>query len=303
VELLADSGADSTGAALRFGQIVQLEGGVQHQFVRHLLVAHPVPQAAHTPAGRAPVLPTSLPRCTAGIIILFHLVRPRNLLELAPEAFDLGAKLDAQPAVAGLILWKVHLSLLESDQCMADAPCQLLLIRDLPRLEVLEELVQICNEVGSKVLGNVTERAPLDDELGDALNKFHEHRSAVEERRLKLLHLLKDMGLLVRDHEPSQKDAHVDGRRVGLVWPWAVKGFSLQVDALEEALGDLDTRRLSQKDDQGLKTGRKQRGGLGGRNHIKIQQENIHLMFFTHSIVTPVLGLRKAAAYFLVRAC
>jgi hypothetical protein len=111
------------------------------------------------------------------------------------------------------------------------------------------------------------------------------------------------MGLLVRDHEPSQKDAHVDGRRVGLVWPWAVKGFSLQVDALEEALGDLDTRRLSQKDDQGLKTGRKQRGGLGGRNHIKIQQENIHLMFFTHSIVTPVLGLRKAAAYFLVRAC
>ena len=299
---MADSGADSTGAALRFGQIVQLEGGVQHQFVCELLVAHLVLQA-HAPPDKARVLLTGRPRCTPGIVILLQLVRPRNLQKLAPQALNLGAKLDAQPAVARLVLWKLELSLLEGGECMADAPCQLNLVGDLPRLEVLEELVQICNEVGSKVLGNVTERAPLDDELGDALNKFHEHRGAVEERRLKLLHLLKDMGLLVRDHEPSQKDAHVDGRRVGLVWPWAVKGFSLQVDALEEALGDLDTRSLSQKDDQVLETERKQRGGLGERNHIIKHQENIHLMFFTHSMVTPVLGFRKAAAYFFVRAC
>jgi hypothetical protein len=257
--------------------IVELEVLVQNHLVRQLLVAQPAraqPANAPDPQERRRPRPLS----PASGVILLQLGAPCNLLHLAPEARNLGAKLDVDTAVGGLVLGKLHLRLLEGHERVPDAPGQLRLVGDLPPLEIPEVLEHHRRDGGGGGLWDLAERTLLDKELGDALHQLHQHRSALEERDRQLVHLLEDVVLLVRDHVPRVEDPRVDQGSVRLLLR-TVNEINEVVDPLDEALHHLDPRRLPQNHHKGLEAVKETRFKT-----IRHHQEDTYTPHILHAV-------------------
>ena len=114
--------ADSTSI------VVKLEGLVTEELVRQLLVGNTTWKCGiHCccAAASSSSYTHSNTACRALLVEPGENVLACDLLQLGPEALDLSAELDFEPGVIGLIKREVILSLVERDEGVLDAACEL----------------------------------------------------------------------------------------------------------------------------------------------------------------------------------
>ena len=217
--------------------------------MRKLLVAHlagerGVSAAAAATSAAAP-LAAALRKLGIKVSESLH---TRNLLKLAPETRDLSSELDLELGIGRLVLGKMLFRLIEGDESVLDAACELDFVGHLPRLESLEILVEDGGKLLSQVRRGPMKHAELRHCMQNALEGLDQTHGRIQERLLQLAHRLKDMARAEGNHECSEKHANIDfvrmqprNRRI------FVKEDAEKVDALEALPGNSDNRLLAEK--------------------------------------------------------
>ena len=144
--------------------------------------------------------------------------------------------------------------LIERGERVLDAAGELGLVRNLPGLEALKEVVEQGRKVLGKFEGNVGEALALacKQSVTDLLKGHDERHRGVVERLLKRAHALKDMSRPVGDHEAGEEDANVDPVRLEGLGRRAVAKGAKVMNALKAGLGDVDDLLLAKKSHQRL---------------------------------------------------
>jgi hypothetical protein len=193
-----------------------------------------------------------------------------DLAQLEPQPRDLGGELRAEAGVGRLVGGEVRLGLVERDERVPDAARQPRLVGDLPRAEAAEVVEQQRREALGERAVHGLEGARRDDGARDGLEVGDQRDRHLEEALRERRHGLEDVRRPEGDHVAGEEHPRVDRLRGDLCGRGAVQEGAHQVDALQEAPGDVDDVGRAEVDDQGLEAARRKgncsqrkRGAIG----------------------------------------
>lgn len=237
-------------------RLIELEGWIKQQLMGQLLVGHTPRKSSVGATTTTTVVVATSGNVTSGALGVKGLERlsAGDLLQLAPEAVDLGAELDLELGVHRLVWRQMRLCLVERDKRVLDTARELGLVWDLPRLEALE----VFEEHRRKVLGDVVRHIAEDtigllDGIADAMELDEQRGCRLKQLVLKVAHAFEDMRRLVGDHVAREEDAHVDVFGGKGLARGAMAKCAQQVHTLEAGLASSDDVLLSKHDHQILK--------------------------------------------------
>ena len=219
---------------------VKLKRRIQKQFVRELLVRHAPGKCSIRSSTRLVRLVTRDDSLAVIVVKLLQLLSACDLLQFVAQPFDLSSELNLELGILRLVVRQMVVGLIQRDEGVLDAAGELGLVRNLPRLESLEELKQKRREIFRELTRDGHEAPASVDEFANLLKEGDERCSSPQKRDLQCAHGFEDVRRSVCDHESRKEDTHIDILRGKRPARRAVSECRQEMNALKARLGDAD---------------------------------------------------------------